>query len=327
MTSTTRWFSRTSLSLLAALAGALTLVGAGTGVAALAKAPPGKPLTSISLASLAVDDPAVFAAEQGFFRKYGLVFHLKTEQLGAATLEASMTGATQFSQSNVTSILEAASRGFPVKIVLVSNIGTPQLSSVIALPNSPVKSYKDLAGKRLGTAALNSIGTLAVDAWLGAHGVNYRTIHWVVLPFQNMGAALEEHQIDAAWVVEPFVTLYHQKLHTRNLFPVFSGPTAGLPIGAMVTSSSYAASHPDVVLAFRDAVIQAEKLADRDPALYRASVPTYLHVTRTIAMTMGLPYYPATTSMASVVKEEKLMEAMGMLPKTFDLAKYVFTGK
>jgi NitT/TauT family transport system substrate-binding protein len=90
-----------------------------------------------------------------------------------------------------------------------------------------------------------------------------------------------------------------------------------------VTSASFAVQHPALVDRFRSAVLAAEALADREPNLVRSIFPTYMKVSRQVAFRMGLAYYPSSGSIAPIVREERLMKTMGMLPAGFDLQRYV----
>jgi NitT/TauT family transport system substrate-binding protein len=310
----------------------LTMVLAGAAGALAAKSHArraGKTLTTVLLATLPVEDtvPAVIAQKEGFFRQEGLNVELKLEQLGTATTSAIVTGAAQFSQSNYATLLDARSRGIPVEIVCEATRGLPQFSSVLVLPNSPITSPKDLAGKRIATPALGSIGPLAVDVWLKDHGVDYRTIKWVQMPFQNMGAALEEHQVDAAWVGEPFVTILTETLHARPVFQGFSGPTANLPVAAFATSEPYAKAHPAIVDAFKAAIEKAEAVAARDPSLVRRMLTTYTTISPKLAARIGLEEYPTSTSVAAIERVAEFMREVGFLTAPVDVPAMVWQGR
>lgn len=311
-----------SIALVASLAGVMS-AGGGTAVAAA------KPLTRVVLATLPVTDTAVavVAQKEGLFAQQGLDVQLSIMQLGPATTQAVLTGAAQFSQSNYATLFAARSKGIPVEIVCEAARATPAFSTVAVMPNSPIKSYKDLAGKRIATSVIGGIGPLAIDAWLKAHGVDYSTITWVQMPFPSMGAALQQGQVDAAWLVEPFVTLDGATLHTRTVFPVFSGPTARLPVSAFATSVSYAKAHPQVVAAFRRAIQQAANMMQKDPGLLRKILPTYTAIKGALASKIGVEVYPAQTNLAQIERVSTMMRQVGLLTAPLNVPSMVFNGK
>ena len=307
---------------------AVSLVASST-VAASGRKAASRHLTTVLLATLPVEDtvPAVIAEREGFFRQEGLDVKLKLVQIGPATTSSIVTGAAQFSQSNYVTLIEARSRGIPVEIVAEATRGTPQFSSVVVLPNSPIRAPKDLVGKRVAVPGIGTIGQLVIEVWMKAHGLNYNAIKWVQMPFQNMGAALQEHQVDAAWVGEPFVTILKKTLHVRLILPGFIGPTAGLPLAAFATSESYAKAHPGIVNGFKKAIEQAEALAAKDPSLVRAALPTYTAITPKLAQEIGLEEYPTTTSVAAIERVATFMREVGLLKAPVDVASMVWSGK
>lgn len=311
-----------SLGLIATMAG--LFVGGVASAAAATQA-----LTQVTLATLPVADTAVavVAQQKGIFKQNGLSVKLDVVQLGPATTQAVVSGAAQFSQSNYASLYTARSHGLPIEIVCEAANSLSAFSTVAVLKNSPITSPKDLAGKRIATAVIGGIGPLAIDVWLKAHGVNYKSITWVQMPFPQMGAALQEHQVAAAWLVEPFVTIDSHSLHTRTVFEVFSGPTAGLPVSAFATSSAYANSHPKIVAAFKKSISEAATLIAKDPSLVRKALPTYTKIQGKLATQIGLESYPSVTSLTAIERVATMMKEVGFLTSPLNVAAMLFGAK
>ena len=318
--------SLVSVTLIAALAGVL-VAGCGSSPSPAASAK--KTITKVSLATLPVADTAVavIAQKEGYFKQNGLDVTLSVMQLGPATTQAVLTGAAQFSQSNYATLFTARSKGVPIEIVCEATRALPAFSTVAVLPNSPITSPQDLAGKRIATSVIGGIGPLAIEAYLKSLGVDYQSIKWVQMPFPSMGAALQEHQVDAAWLVEPFVSILGSSLHTRTVFPVFSGPTAGLPVAAFATSVSYAKAHPQVVADFRNAIQEAARKIAQDPSLVRQVLPTYTAIKAPLAQTIGLESYPTSTSLSQIERVATMMRSVGLLTGKLNVPSMVFSQK
>ncbi len=286
-----------------------------------------KPLTKVILATLPVTDtaPAVIADKQGFFKEEGLSLELKVVQTGPATTSAVMSGAAQFSQSNYATLFSARSNGVPVLIAAEATRALPGFSGVVVMPDSPIRQPKDLEGKRIATSVIGGIGPLAINAWLKDHGINYGSLNWVQMPFQDMGAALQSKQVDAAWVVEPFVTILKDKQSVRVVFDIFSGPTEGLPVAAFATSSSYAKEHPEVIAAFRRAIAKASALITKDPSAVRAVIPQYTSISADLAGKIALESYPETTDVAKISRVADFMRQVGFLDKDLDVKAMVWS--
>jgi NitT/TauT family transport system substrate-binding protein len=285
-------------------------------------------LTKVTLATLPVADSAlvVLAEKQGIFQKNGIDVKLDIVQTGPATTSAVVSGAAQFSQSNYATLFQARSQGVPIEIVAEAANAAPHFSYVVTTPDSPIKSPKDLSGKRIATSVIGGIGPVAIDYWLQQNGIDYKTIQWVQMPFQDMGAALQRHQVDAAWVVEPFSTQLTNVNHDKVVFDVFSGPTAGMPVAAYATSENYAKAHPEVVAAFRKSLEEAATVAVQNPSAIREILPSYTSLSPTLANQIALETYPQRTDVNEIKKVAEAMNATGFLKAGFDPASMVWSG-
>ena len=284
-------------------------------------------LVRVVLATLPVIDtaPAVVADKYGFFREEGLALELRLVQTGPATTGAVASGAAHFSQSNYATLFSARSNGVPVMIVAEAARARPGFSAVVVLPDSPIRQPRDLQGKRIATSVIGGIGPLAINVWLKDAGIDYTTIQWVQMPFQDMGPALEKKQVDAAWVVEPFVTLMKERLNVRVVFDVFSGPTEGLPVAAFATSDRYAKEHPDIVARFARAISKASALITRDPSVVRSVIPQYTSIPAELAGKIALEAYPEQTDLAQITRVADFMRQVGFLQKELNVEAMVWS--
>ena len=71
---------------------------------------------------------------------------------------------------------------------------------------SDIKEPKDLEGKTIAANTLNNICEVTINATLEEKGVDVSKLKYTEIPFPEMVGALEKGRVDAACVVEPFVS-------------------------------------------------------------------------------------------------------------------------
>jgi NitT/TauT family transport system substrate-binding protein len=135
---------------------------------------------------------------------------------------------------------------------------------VQALPRRS-KAGKDLDGKVFGTSGLNTLAEYLPRAWVDKHGGDSTTMKFIEVPFPAIGDALAAGRIDAAYLVEPFITITKNK-NTARFF--VTGYEAIAPIslsGVWYAMGAWAKAHPDVVARFAAAMGEAARWANANP--------------------------------------------------------------
>src|SRR5699024_6993677 len=81
------------------------------------------------------------------------------------------------------------------------------INSVWALADSGIEEPRDLEGKSVAVNTLRTMGEVSINDLVESDGGDPSKINYVELGFPDMPAALEQGNIDAAWVPEPFQTI------------------------------------------------------------------------------------------------------------------------
>src|SRR6266498_3982971 len=220
----------------------------------------GGPETStITLGSLPVVDaaPAYIADKAGYFKQEGLTVKFQQAQGGAALIPSLVSGDIQIAFSNWVSLFLAKSQGIDLTLIADGDKARPGFSGVFVMPNSPIKTPADLAGKKIAVNTLNNVGGLVISAVLQSQGVDPKSIKFVEVGFPDMGATLQRGDVDAVWVVEPFTTAVKATLNARAIIDPFSGPTAALPVGGYAVTKQFADKNPKTVAALFRALDKA----------------------------------------------------------------------
>ncbi|MBX3196095.1 MAG: ABC transporter substrate-binding protein [Microbacteriaceae bacterium] len=286
---------------IAALSAAAALVLTGctdSGAPAEPDGPSGE-LIPVTLGLIPIGDtaPAYLAVQEGFFADHGLDVTIETAAGGAAIVPALVAGDYQFGFSNTLSLMIAREKNIPVKIVSPAVASTSDserdFGAVIVKGDSPIHVTADLAGKTVSSNTLGNINTVVVRKIVDEAGGDSSTIEFVEVAFPDAIAAVENGQVDAAFVVEPFVTSAIEA-GDRVVSYAYADFDPNLDIAAYFTLDDYASANPEVVEAFTAAMKDALDFAQTNPDAVREIIGTYTKTPPEALAKIVLPTFPSS---------------------------------
>lgn len=310
------WIAATAAAVLA-LASAC-----GSGTATPAKS---GGLDEVKVGVIPIVDVAPFylGIQQGFFTKHGIKVTPQIAQGGATIVPSVVSGQLQFGFSNVASLLVGRSQNLPLKIVAAGNYSTGTAGSdfgaVVVPADSPIRGPADLAGHTVAVNNLKNIGDTTVRASVRKAGGDPKTVKFVEIAFPDAPAALQSKHVDAAWVVEPFLSIAKaqgNRVVAWNL--VDTDPN--LMVAAFFTAEQVAAKNPDLVARFRAAINESLAYAQQNPDQARAILPTYTKIDTAIATKLTLPRWSPDINQESIQRLADLARQDGLLTTAPDMA-------
>ena len=266
--------------------------------------------------------PIYLGKQQGFFSKRNIDLELKLAQGGAAIVPAVLSGEYQFGFSNVISLLlSQANLGPKLKVVSNGNNSTgdpaKDFGGVVVKADSPIKTAKDLEGKKVATNTLKNIVDTSVKSLVRKAQGDPTKVSFVEMPFPNMGAALEQGQVDAIFVVEPFLSAALAKgWHT---LATWADVAPNLCVALYFTSTDLVSRNADLVSRFSAAMQESLAYADANPDAVRQIIGTYTQITEDVRKNMTLPKWPADINRSSIETMAGLAVTDGLLKSQPDL--------
>ncbi|SFK91489.1 ABC transporter substrate-binding protein [Geodermatophilus ruber] len=302
----------------------VTLVAAcGSGDPEGSSAPPAEPgapeVTDLTVGVLPLADlaPLYLAIEEGYFEDEGITVEPAVASGGAAQIAGMIAGDIDLTYSNYVSIVEAAEQGLPLRIVRENNRSGPQ--GIYAAADSGITRPADLAGQRIAINSLGNIQELTARAVLDSHGVDPDSLEFVELPPSDMPAALAEGAVDAAWLVEPFLTLVEQRGEAARIVSAFEGPTEDLPVAGWTATQQFVEQNPNTVAAFVRAMDQAMQLAADEPERLAGIIPTYTELSPELAGQLSTPGLAVTSDLSDLGTLTDLMVEHGVIEESPEL--------
>jgi NitT/TauT family transport system substrate-binding protein len=280
--------------------------------------------TTVSVGVIPIVDvaPIYLGQEQGFFEDRGLELKMETASGGAAIVPGVMSDQFQFGFSNTTSLLIACDQGLGVQVVANGNNSTGQtgddFGAVVVPADSSIQDAADLEGHTVAVNTLQNIGTTTVNASVRKAGGDPSEVEYTELEFPDMPAALESGDVDAAWVVEPFLTITTQA-GARPVAWNFVDTAPDLMVANYFTSTQYAEDNPDVVAAFAGAMNESLEYAEAHPDEARQIVTTYTDIDSSLAEQLVLPTWPSEINRDAAGTLNDLAVDDGLIEQPVDL--------
>jgi NitT/TauT family transport system substrate-binding protein len=257
-----------------------------------------------------------FGIQKGFFDKQKLKIKLQSSQGGATTVPALVSGKIQVAGSNVVSLLIAASKGLPVEAIApgtsAHGAGQKDFGALMVGKSSQIRDVKQLAGKTVAVNTLNNIAEVVVRASLQKAGVDPKDVKLQEVDFPDMAAALSKGDVDAAFLIEPFVTIARQA-GDRIVDYSYVTTEPNLQVGAYAVSRKFAEQDPDAVKRYRAAVGETATYLMDHQSEFRTFLAKQAKTPAKLARTMELPTFTTKLNTASLQKTAALVQQFGLV--------------
>lgn len=284
-------------SLLVGLAAAsvLALAACSTGSGDTGAEPPSSTdPTAITVGVIPIVDtaPLWLGVEKGFFSDEGLDVTVQPTTGGAASVPGVVAGSYDFAFGNYVSGMLANDQGLALKYVANGNTtaGSPDFGAVIVPGDSDIETPADLSGKTVSVNNLQNIGDTTIRTVVDDDGGDSSTIKFVEVAFPDAEAAVSNKQVDAAWILAPFLdsaVANGARVITYN----FSDFNPGLDISGYFTTLETYTEKPELVTAFQTAMNKSLEYADSHPDEVKQIVTTYTKMTLDQLDAMVLPKF------------------------------------
>ncbi|TFD19553.1 ABC transporter substrate-binding protein [Cryobacterium sp. TMS1-13-1] len=316
-------------SLLIGLAAASVLALSACSAGADTSAPAGSgTLTPVTVGVIPIADtaPLYLGLEQGFFEDEGLELTIETATGGAAIVPAVVSGDYQFGFSNLVSLMVANDKGLPLQVVnaAVASTGdvTSDFGAVIVKGDSPVETLADLDGKTVSGNSLNNIVDTVMRSSIDRLGGDSASISFVEVPFPDASAAVENGQVDAAFVVEPFVTAAIES-GQRVISYGYADFDVNLDVAAYFSSAATVANDPELVTKFQTAMKKSLEYAQANPDAVRAIIATYTATPAEVLAKIVLPKFPTSFNVEAVTALGEAALKYGVVETAPDMSTFL----
>ncbi len=287
--------------------------------------------TRIRVSTIPIIDvaPLHVAMQKGFFAAEGIEVDTTPTQGGAAGIPALAAGQVQIAFSNVISMILGSKQGLGFQLIAAgSNTGDapPDLAAIVAKKGSPLRTGKDLEGKRLAVNTRNNIIWLYARAWVKATGGNPDAVTYLEVPFPQMTDAVKGDRVDAAFTVEPFLSAGLAGDLQLVGWP-YNTVQKRIPVAQYAASKRYIEQNPQLIARWVRAYNKGVDWTNSNRGTEELAkiIAGYTRMAPEQILKLALPPYEKTVDPAALAPVVELMRSNAMLEGPFDIKAMLHT--
>lgn len=265
-------------------------------------------LVPIAIGTLAIDPSAqdLYAQDLGFFKAAGLDAKIIILNNAAAIAAAVAAGSLDVGFASTPGVALAHQHGIPIRFIAPAGVYAGPIGNTILMisKTSGIKSGADLAGKTIAVSALKDLTQFETSTWIDKTGGDSKGVRFIEAPYSEMAAALEQGRVDAACVIEPFVTSAKTTAKIlANLSDTLGGPYL---VGGWVSTEDWARRNPETMKRFMAVMQKAAKWANAHHKDSADILVRYTKIRPEVALTMARTHYDESSTIDAVTVQRPL---------------------
>ena len=232
------------------------------------------------------------AKEEGMFAKRGLDVDLVLIALNSTIPSALQGDSIQIGGPTPSVLLQAVEGGLDIVTIAgcsVNDTSQKEGGGVVARTGVDIKGAKDFEGKRVGVPGLGAYMHVLFRRWLVDKGADDKKVNFVEVPFAQGSDILKAGNVDALLTGDPFYSRIVQSKTGYLVSPYLSEMPDNLFSIYFASTRSWADKNAPAVKAFREALVEANELLQKNPARVREIVGKTMKLPPDAVAAIALP--------------------------------------
>ena len=275
-------------------------------------------LLRIGVAQVVDVAPLRIALTEKLFEKHGLQVNLVSQNNDSEAIKQLDTTLDITWASHVSFFREVAN-GAQLQLQGEAYQAGPNSMALVTGPNS---KYDDPGKEPTPSIAVNNqndIGFLTTRAVLDTAAVEKGKIKFRDMPFGEMEKALQAGEVDAAFMIEPFITKAQRNIGAKILTDTARGPTLDFPMSGYASSKKFAETNPKTLKAFRDVLREAQQRAQANKLAVQDSLTSYADVDQSTAALVSVGTFPLSLNPIRLQRVADMMDTEDILSGRLDV--------
>ncbi|MDR1786425.1 MAG: ABC transporter substrate-binding protein [Spirochaetaceae bacterium] len=273
--------------------------------------------------------PFYIAIEKGFYDAEGLKWKEFKMDAGTA-MNHLTTGAIDVTNNLLATLIQPIANGLDVKIPLALHTGCVK---TLVRADSPINGPRDLKGKKIGVASLNSSTKVIPSRVLASLGLkpdgDGADVEWVIYPQTELPLALERGLVDAIGLGDPAASIIENEGKARVIINNATDHNLKDEF-CCVTPVRTAAlrDHPEAIAKFLRAIQKASKWVQENPDEAARIITEKKYIAGDVAVNaqvLKTYSYKASVSQAQVAidRNARELQQIGIVKPDVDVAALV----
>ena len=290
------------------------------------KKPVEKVTIKVAYAPIADAAQVYVAMDKGYFAEQGIEIELEQLASGAQILEAVGSGSVEIGLSSYVPLVLAQAGGVPLQAITGGPVEdrTHPEHAILVKKSSTIKTVADLVGKNIALNGRRNIDHMILQELLEKNGLKEDDVRIVEVPFPRMETVLDSGGVDAACVIEPFVTRAVEHGNMRVLINNFVAVHDRIPIACYVARADWIGKNRDLVDRFRTAFKKATDLCLATPEETKPIIAKYAKLSDDEIRTIGLPTFAPDTNVRDLQELIDRMLKRKLITQTMNARDLVY---
>jgi ABC-type nitrate/sulfonate/bicarbonate transport system substrate-binding protein len=259
---------------------------------------------------------------------YGKAYTIEWNRFPGADkrIQAFEAGAEDIITASANSAILAASEGIDFKMVASLSRESSQgfFTKFMAKDSSPIRSVKDLKGKKIGVNGFNGSGHLWTHVVLEANGMTESDVNIVPLPFPAQAEGLKSGTLDVGMFPQPFAKMVEKDMPVRTIYSSKDAAPFDEELMLLVAKPEWVNANAAPLKALLDDLVAVTKYyADHSDEARQALIETNMvRIDKDTYVSMQ-DYYrdpSVRVSLSALEKMQDLQMKAGFQAKKVDLA-------
>jgi len=262
----------------------------------------------------------IIAAQSGFLEQAGIAPNRAVLGTYDVMRAALISGGISVTFMVTDALIRARAAGFDWKMLYPADIYVSDRAdaALMVKKGSPIKTAKDLEGKTV-MAAPGTISGSVFKSYMRSNGANENSVRLINIPHSQVLAALETGQVDAAHMVDPFMTLGVQKGIVQLLDRHLDQVSKRYLISGYIAKGDWIAANPEVVKRFTAGLKAATDFINSNPDKV---LPVLAKETKIDPETLKT-FFPNQYNISSAIKKDELQPSIDFLVKNKEISSDV----
>jgi NitT/TauT family transport system substrate-binding protein len=274
-----------------------------------------------------VNCSSIFIAhDKGYFQDEGIEAELIPLIGGEKIMTALQQNKVDIGFSNVASMIFGFDDGAKFASIVggAAQDATCPVHAIFVHANSDIRTVAELENAKIAVNTNRAIDEVMVPPLVMKYDADPSGIQFLPIPFPEMFTALKRGEVDAVVQIEPFVTIGNTDSDLRRISYNYIKLQPVTEISSMVAMQAWVETHPELVHAFRRAIIKAAKFANTHSQETRNVLRQYVPLEKNILDTLILPRFIEGSLNEGLLDEMILrMRQAGWLKSNFSASNLI----
>lgn len=170
------------------------------------------------------------------------------------------------------------------------------------------------------------VGALTTKAVLDTAGIEKQRVTLKEFPFDQMVTAMQSKTVNAAWMVEPYITKAQRDIGARIVTDTAIGPTKDFPMSGYASSKKFADGNPKTLALFRSVLREAQQAASNNKLTVQEVLSSYVDVDQQTAALVSVGTFPLSLNPIRLQRVADMMDTEDVLPGRLDVQQLLPPG-